>query len=98
MLAGLTRFQVCEAYRLPDGSETTVFPYDPEVLSRVEPICKSFVGMDAIPQELNAIDDLPENARAYIRYIEEKLQVPVGIISVGPQRGEELILSPLFEV
>ena len=29
--------------------------------------------------------------------LKKKLQVPVGIISVGPQRGEELILSPLFE-
>ena len=97
VLAGLTEFQVCEAYRLPDGTETTVFPYDPEILDRVEPICKSFVGMDDIPQELNKIEDLPQNARAYIRYIEEKLEVPVGIISVGPQRGEELILTPLFE-
>jgi len=97
VLAGLSEFQVCESYKLPDGTETTHFPYDPAILDHVEPVCKSFVGMDAIPSTLNSLDDLPANARDYISYLQEQLEVPVGIISVGPQRGEELILTSLFD-
>jgi adenylosuccinate synthase len=39
---------------------------------------------------------LPENALAYIRYIEEKIEAPVDIISTGPDREETIILKHPF--
>jgi len=45
---------------------------------------------------VKSLDDLPENARAYIRFIEEKIEAPVDIISTGPDREETIILKHPF--
>jgi len=42
------------------------------------------------------MDDLPENARSYIRFIEEAVEVPVDIISTGPDREETITLRHPF--
>ena len=42
------------------------------------------------------MDDLPENARSYIRFIEETVEVPVDIISTVPDREETIILRHPF--
>ena len=66
-------------------------------MEQVKPVLKAFVGMDDLPSPLNRFDDLPATAQSFIAYLQEQLGVPVSIISVGPQRGEELILTPLFD-
>jgi len=45
---------------------------------------------------IKSLDELPENARAYIRFIEEKIEAPVDIISTGPDREETIILKHPF--
>jgi len=43
-----------------------------------------------------SMNDLPKNARSYIRYIEEFIEVPVDIISTGPDRQETIVLRHPF--
>ncbi|NIT85281.1 MAG: adenylosuccinate synthase, partial [Nitrospinaceae bacterium] len=43
-------------------------------------------------------DDLPENARAYIKKIEEVVGIPVDIISTGPDRADTIVLRDPYEV
>ncbi|MBL93463.1 MAG: adenylosuccinate synthase [Myxococcales bacterium] len=93
VLSKLSEYQVCEAYELPDGTRIDRFPYDPLVLEQVKPVLKAFVGMDDLPSTLNKFEDLPGSAQSFVAYLQEQLGVPVTIISVGPQRGEELILD-----
>jgi len=43
------------------------------------------------------VEDLPANARAYIRFIEETVEVPIDVISTGPDREETITLRHPFE-
>jgi len=45
---------------------------------------------------LTGLDQLPENARAYIRFLEEQIEAPIDIISTGPDRVETVILRHPF--
>ena len=42
--------------------------------------------------------DLPDNARAYIRFIEDAIEAPIDIISTGPDREETIVLRHSFEL
>jgi adenylosuccinate synthase len=44
------------------------------------------------------IEELPENARSYIRFIEEAIGAPIDIISTGPDRVETIVLRHSFDL
>ena len=96
VLSLLPEYQICVAYELPDGTQIDRFPFDPVVLEQVKPVLQSFVGIDKLPENFSRLEDLPESAQSFIAYLEKELKVPVSIISVGPQRGEELILNEVL--
>ena len=89
VLAGFDEIKLCVAYRL-DGVETDRFPLDAADLSRVEPRYQTLPGFTEEIDTARAIDDLPASAREYIGFIEEFLGVSVGIVSVGPDRGQTI--------
>ncbi len=76
------RIPVCVGYRI-DGEETDRFPRNAEVLARVEPIYEEMPGWRASTHEAREDGDLPAEALAYIRKIEELTGVPVAAASVG---------------
>ncbi len=47
--------------------------------------------------DIKSFDDLPKNCKAYLGYIEEKLEVKTAIVSVGPKREETIVLKNVFE-
>ncbi len=88
VLGGFERIRVCTHYRI-NGELTTEVPYD---LSdeRIEPVYKDIPGWQT---DLNGVKDLaefPQELHAFIELLEEELQVPVSIVSVGPERGQTL--------
>lgn len=75
---------VCVAYQI-DGEETTHFPYGAK-LARATPVLKSFPGWKTDISGVRKKEDLPREALDYIAFIEQSLDCPVTLVSVGPQR------------
>ncbi|MBR5627291.1 MAG: adenylosuccinate synthetase, partial [Thermoguttaceae bacterium] len=82
---------ICTAYEL-DGKKITYFPADIDELARVRPVYETHPGWSEEISAVRKYDDLPENARKYLARLNEILQIPIRIISVGPSR--EQIIFP----
>ncbi|MAY03816.1 MAG: adenylosuccinate synthase [Gammaproteobacteria bacterium] len=95
VLDGLDTVKVCTGYKGINGSSmaclTSFDQYD-----HLEPIYDELPGWSESTFGVKSLDELPDNARAYIRYIEEKIEAPVDIISTGPDREETIILTHPF--
>lgn len=87
--------KVCTAYRMPDGTVTSDFPFcvgrNAAGAADVEPIYDTLPGWLTDISAARRESELPQTFRDYIRYIEEHVGVPVAIISVGPDREETII-------
>ena len=88
VLDGLETIKVCVGYEGHDSGKFGVF--DCQVLSNVKPIYEELPGWSESTVGAKSLDELPNEARAYIDYIEAKLQVPVDIVSTGPDRAETI--------
>ncbi|QRN94315.1 adenylosuccinate synthase [Archangium violaceum] len=95
VLSGLKTLQICNAYEL-DGKRITELPGDYEDLARVKPIYETLQGWDDKLAGVRTFDELPENAKRYVRRVEEICGVPVVCISVGADRGETVLLQNPF--
>ena len=95
VLDGFDTIKVCTAYRMPDGTVTTDFPYsvgdNAEGAGIVEPIYEELPGWKTDLSKARTEAELPQAFRDYIAFIEEKVGVPVAVISVGPDREETII-------
>jgi len=87
--------KVCTAYRL-DGKVTKIFPSSTRALMRVEPIYEELPGWQKDTKECRAFKDLPPQAQAYIKRIEELVGCPIDMVSVGPQREQAVIINPII--
>jgi adenylosuccinate synthase len=76
--------KICRAYRL-DGKEITELP-DTVNLGRVQPIYEEWAGWQKPTTGARRWDDLPKEAQAYLKRIEELTGVPIQYVSVGPRR------------
>jgi len=88
----MEEIKVCTAYRI-DGEETRDFPAAIDSLNKAEPVVKSFPGWKEPVTDFRSYEDLPAAAREYIEFIEEYVQTPVEIVSVGPNRRETILRS-----
>jgi adenylosuccinate synthase len=89
VLNDFNEIKVCTHYKLPDGSITEELPFD-IVQEEIEPVYESLKGWH---QELEGVEDfseMPANLLNYVTYLEEQLNVPIGIVSVGPDRKQTI--------
>lgn len=93
VLDGMPSLKICTAYQTDDATYTTV--PSTAVLERAKPEYEEIEGWTESTREVKSWDDLPANARAYIRRIEELVGAPVNIVSVGQSRDQTIIYSPL---
>ncbi len=91
-LSGIPTLKICTGYRKSDGSVFENFPPALEELENCEPIYLEMPGFDGDISTCHSFDDLPENARAYIRKLEEICGVRVQMIGVGPDRAQVIEL------
>jgi adenylosuccinate synthase len=87
ILSGLPEIPVCVAYDLA-GQTTTYLPPDLERLARCRPIYETLPGWEEDVTQARTLTDLPANARRYIEFIGERLQIPISYVSVGPARSQ----------
>jgi adenylosuccinate synthase len=95
VLSGIKSLQLCNAYEL-DGQRITEMPGDYEDLARVKPVYETMPGWDEKLAGVRTFDEMPENAKRYVRRVEEISGVPVTCISVGADRGETVLLQNPF--
>jgi adenylosuccinate synthase len=86
-LTGLKELRICKAYRT-DGEKTTFFPANISKLTQAGPIYDTLGGWDEDITSTKDFHDLPANAQAYVRLIEQNTGKPVTMIGVGPKRSQ----------
>jgi adenylosuccinate synthase len=87
VLSGLKELKICVAYKY-DGEEILYPPQEQNGMAYVEPVYETLPGWDEDITAAKSWDDLPDNARDYLKRIEELSGVPVGLVSVGPDRAQ----------
>lgn len=88
-LGYLDEIPVCVAYDI-DGKRTGDFPTTPS-LEKAKPVLETLPGWKCDIRGITRYDDLPENCRRYIAFIEEQLGVPITMVSNGPGRHELIV-------
>lgn len=96
VLSGLETLKICKAYQYRDDS-LQEFPAALEVLQGCHPIYEEIPGWSEDITGISNIEDLPENARAYLKRIEELAEAPIQIVSVGPGREQTIELENPFD-
>lgn len=91
VLSGLKTIKIARAYEL-DGKEINYYPASLEELDRCKPIYDELPGWDEDITKVTKFDDLPENAKNYLKRIEELTATPLATVSVGPDREQTMIL------
>ncbi|WP_010168184.1 adenylosuccinate synthase [Candidatus Epulonipiscium viviparus] len=90
VLSYLDEIPVCVAYEI-DGEITTIFP-DSVKLSRAKPVIQKVKGFKTNILGVKNYDELPQEAKDYIKFIEDKIGFPITMISTGPKREDIIIL------
>ncbi|HEX2223249.1 MAG TPA: adenylosuccinate synthase [Thermoanaerobaculia bacterium] len=81
---------VCIGYRI-QGEVVRDFPPDRRSLETAEPVLRTFKGWKRSTIGILEERDLPQEARDYIRFIEDEVGAPVSLVSTGPRREETLL-------
>lgn len=87
--------KVCVAYNV-NGRRVESFPSSRLALEAAEPIYEELPGWQADTSHCRRFDDLPVNAQRYVRRIEELIEAPAALISVGPERDQAIIADPIL--
>ena len=91
VLDGMDTIRVCTAYQ---GQGNGGFSADS--IANITPVYEELPGWTENTLGAKTLAELPANARAYIRYVEDKLGVPIDIISTGPDRAQTITLRHPF--
>ncbi len=78
------------------GVVSDILPVGAEALALAEPIYEDLPGWKESTFGVNVLEKLPENARQYLKRIEEICAVPIDVISTGPDRDETIVLRHPF--
>jgi len=86
VLGYLKEIPVCVGYEI-DGAVTTDFPVTP-LLNKAKPVYKVLPGWETDIRGIKKYEDLPENCRNYIEFVEEQIGFPITMVSNGPGRTD----------
>ncbi len=89
VLSGFDTLKVATSYNYK-GNEISHLPYNIEE-ENVTPIYKSFKGWAADLTGMTTYDELPKELKEYIQFIEDELEIPIKIVSVGPDRKQTIM-------
>ncbi len=95
VLSGLKTVKICTAYEL-DGKEIDYVPATLSALERCKPVFIELPGWNEEITEIRDFEKLPDNAKQYLRKIEELTNTEIAIVSVGPDRTQTIIKKNIF--
>ena len=96
VLSGIKELKICYAYEL-DGKLINTVPASLNELNRCKPVCLTIPGWNEDISNVKSFDELPLNAKNYIRKIEELTKTEVVLFSVGPDREQTILLKEFFK-
>ena len=89
VLSTMEKIPVCTRY-IVEGQETDEFPF-PVLLDSAKPVIEYMDGWMEDVSGVRKWEDLPENARKYVEFIEKEIGCHIGYVSVGPERDSIII-------
>lgn len=95
VLDGIAELEICTGYKL-DGKVYDLLPVGAEEVARCEPIYERMPGWNENTFGISRWEDLPVNARNYLKRLESLCEVPVAIVSTGPERDQTIVLRHPF--
>jgi adenylosuccinate synthase len=95
VLSGQSSLKIATSYEA-EGREFTAMPSNIRLTEKAKPKYEEIAGWQEEITEVRNVDDLPQQARDYIKRIEDITETPAMIISVGPARDETLLLQNPF--
>ena len=95
ILKDLDEIKVCIKYEL-DGEEIDYLPTSLKELERCKPIYKTFPSFKEDVSKCKSFEELPIEAKNYIKFIEDFLEIEIVIISVGKDKNETIIRKEIF--
>tara|TARA_Y100001970_G_scaffold192459_1_gene233878 strand:+ start:158 stop:1450 length:1293 start_codon:yes stop_codon:yes gene_type:complete len=96
VLDELDEIKICVAYEL-DGITIDYLPSASDKQSRVKPVYKSFKGWKSSTKGINKFEDLPDNAKNYISYLEKFVETKISSISTSPERNDTILIEDPFK-
>lgn len=96
IFTGLKKVKICTAYML-DGKQIDYYPASLKELERCEPVYEEFNGWTEDISMMTEYDQLPANAKKYLKRIEELTGLQLMTISVGPSREQTITLKDAWE-
>lgn len=92
ILDSFDEIKMCVAYEV-DGKILNEIPASLKILAKVKPIYETFAGWKTDISKIRNYDELPENAKKYLERMAEVTKIKLGIVSVGPNRDQTIILA-----
>jgi len=96
VLSGISSLKIATKYKTEDGKIIDYFTSSTTKLYNYEPIYEELEGWDEDISHARTYDELPDNAKKYIEFIEDYLGINVYLVSVGPERSQNIIRKELF--
>ena len=87
--------KICVGYKL-DGKTIDYFPAIAAALERCQPVYEELPGWQTPTSDITKFEDLPSAARQYLNRLEELIDCPISLISVGQKREQTIIKMPVF--
>jgi adenylosuccinate synthase len=95
VLDGIGPISICTEYTAA-GRRLELLPSGAEAVAECKPVYEEVPGWDQSTFGVKRFDDLPQNARAYLRRIEQLAGVPIAMVSTGPERDETILMHHPF--
>ncbi|HII16930.1 TPA: adenylosuccinate synthetase [Candidatus Woesearchaeota archaeon] len=93
VLSGLREVKVCVGYEL-NGKSIASFPTNIRNLEKCTPAYRIMPGWEEDISKVKSFKDLPKNAKSYVEALHAIMQIPVSIVSFGPERSQTAVLDP----
>lgn len=92
VLNDFDEIKLCTSYDI-NGEETDIYSLDLSDIEQVKPVYKSMPGWHEDINSFSTVDELPEAAKDYLRFVQDYLGVELTILSTGPNRSETIVVS-----
>ncbi len=96
VLTGLDTIKICTAYETSTGERIEYYPASLKVLADCTPVYEELPGWSEDITGAKSLEDLPQNARNYVRRVSELVGVKIATLSVGPDREQTMILDSVW--
>ena len=96
VLTGIFPLKIATKYETEDGKIIDYFTSSTTKLYNYKPIYEELEGWDEDLTQVRSYDELPATAKKYIKFIENYLGINVYLVSVGPERSQNIIRKELF--